>query len=209
MSQSGNEANEKPVLSAHKAVGRPEKERLLNQKARVIWITGLSGAGKTTIAKHLDVLLYNHGFIAQILDGDIIRSGINSNLTFSDRDRYENIRRIAEVSRLFLQCGIITINCFISPTEKMRTMARRIIGAENFIEVFASAPIEVCEKRDPKGLYRKARRGEIPDFTGIGSPFEIPAYADIVIESGTQTEKESVQQLFEFILPFITHSGLN
>ncbi|MCD4788809.1 MAG: adenylyl-sulfate kinase, partial [Bacteroidales bacterium] len=176
----------------HKIIQRKDKEKLLNQKSKVIWLTGLSGAGKTTVAKHLDDELYKRGFVTQILDGDNIRSGINNNLTFSEDDRYENIRRIAEVSKLFLNCGIIAINSFISPTEEIREMAMDIVGKENFIEVFINAPIEVCEKRDIKGLYAKARRGEIKDFTGIDSPFEIPEHADIEVRTDIQTVEESV-----------------
>lgn len=183
---------------------RSDKEKLLKQRSKVIWMTGLSGSGKTTIAKYLDEALYHKGYVAQILDGDNIRSGINSNLTFSEADRKENIRRIAEVSKLFMNCGIIIINSFISPTEEIRKMALNIIGQENFFEVFVSAPLEVCEKRDTKGLYAKARRGEIKNFTGIDSPFELPQNADATVRTDIQTIEESVNQLLERILPLIT-----
>jgi adenylylsulfate kinase len=152
----------------------------------------------------LDEALYSKGYIAQILDGDNIRSGINSNLTFSENDRKENIRRIAEVSKLFMNCGIIIINSFISPTEEIRKMALKIIGQENFIEVFVNAPIEVCEKRDTKGLYAKARKGEIKNFTGIDSPFELPRNADITVRTDIQTIEESVSQILKSVLPLIT-----
>lgn len=187
----------------HRILQREDKEKRLNQKSRVIWFTGLSGAGKTTLAKRLEEELFTRGFLVQILDGDNIRSGINSNLTFSDEDRMENIRRIAEVSKLFLNCGIIAINSFISPTREIRHMAMDIIGKEDFIEVYINAPLEVCEQRDVKGLYAKARRGEIKDFTGIGSPFEIPGGADIEIRTDLFSIEECVEQLMGFILPKI------
>ncbi|MCF8369876.1 MAG: adenylyl-sulfate kinase [Bacteroidales bacterium] len=182
---------------------RSDKEQLLKQRSKVVWMTGLSGAGKTTIAKYLDEALYKKGYLAQILDGDNIRSGINSNLAFSEDDRYENIRRIAEVSKLFINCGIIIINSFISPTEEIRKMALEIIGQENFIEVFIDAPIEVCEQRDTKGLYARARKGEIKNFTGINSPFEFPSGADITINTDKQGIEESVNELLDYILPKI------
>ena len=187
----------------HEILGRDEKEERLHQHARVIWLTGLSGAGKTTLAKHLEQQLFDRGFLTQILDGDNIRSGINNNLGFSDADRYENIRRIAEISKLFVNCGIITINCFISPTEEIRSMAQKIIGTENFTEVFVNAPIQICEKRDVKGLYSRARRGEIAEFTGITSPFEVPVHPDIEIRTDLLSIEESVQKLLDFILPSI------
>ena len=186
-----------------KIMQRHHKEKLLNQHSKVIWMTGLSGAGKTTIAKYLDEALYNQGFLAQILDGDNIRSGINDNLSFSKEDRYENIRRIAEVSKLFMNCGIIIINSFISPTDEIRKMALDLIGKENFIEVFVNAPIEVCEQRDTKGLYAKARSGEIKNFTGIDSPFEHPQNADVTIRTDLQTIEESVKHVLDHILPLI------
>jgi len=184
-------------------VNRKDKERFLKQHSIVIWMTGLSGAGKTTIAKNLEAELLAQGYIAQILDGDNIRSGINNNLSFSEEDRFENIRRIAEISKLFVQGGIICINSFISPTGKIRDMAKKIIGKDDYIEIYVNAPLEVCEDRDVKGLYSKARRGEIKDFTGIDSPFEEPLNPDVEVNTDIQTAKESVQQILDHILPLI------
>ena len=189
--------------SFHKVIQREDKERRLHQKAKVIWFAGLSGAGKTTLAKRLEEELFARKFMVQILDGDNIRSGINANLTFTDKDRLENIRRIAEVSKLFLNCGIIAINSFISPTQEVRHLARKIIGKENFIEVYINSPLEVCERRDVKGLYAKARKGEIKDFTGIGAPFEVPSGADLEIRTDLLTIEQSVEKLLEFLLPLI------
>ncbi len=187
----------------HEILGRAEKEILLNQHGKVIWLTGLSGAGKTTLAKHVEKELFVKGFLTQVLDGDNIRTGINNNLGFTDSDRFENIRRIAEISKLFVNCGVITINCFISPTEEIRDMARRIIGADDFIEVYVNAPLRVCEERDVKGLYTRARRGEIKEFTGITSPFETPENIDIEIRTDLLSVEESVKQILELILPRI------
>jgi adenylylsulfate kinase len=192
----------------HKIIKREDKEKRLRQKAKVIWFAGLSGAGKTTLAKRLEEELFNRNFMVQILDGDNIRSGINNNLSFSEEDRKENIRRIAEVSKLFLNCGIIAINSFISPTREVRHLAREIIGKEDFIEVYINAPLSVCENRDVKGLYAKARKGEIKDFTGIGSPFEEPEEADLEIHTDLLTIEESVEKLMEFLLPRITLESL-
>jgi adenylylsulfate kinase len=185
---------------------RKTKEKLLNQNAKVIWMTGLSGAGKTTLAKELEHQLIDLGYLSYILDGDNIRAGINSNLSFSDTDRIENIRRIAEVSKLFIDCGVIAINCFISPTYSIREMAKEIIGAENFIEVYINAPFGVCEKRDVKGLYSRARKGEIKDFTGIDAPFDPPKKPDIEIRTDIQTIEESVRQILDFVLPKIKYT---
>ncbi|MGB1204150.1 MAG: adenylyl-sulfate kinase [Chitinophagales bacterium] len=181
-----------------------DKEQLLQQKSIVLWMTGLSGSGKSTIAKGLEKKLHNAGFLTQVLDGDNIRSGINNNLGFSAEDRLENIRRISEVSKLFLNCGIVTICSFVSPTIKIRQQAKDIIGIANFAEVFIDTPLEVCEQRDVKGLYKKARAGEIKQFTGIDAPFEAPLKADLEVKTATQTIEESVQTVFDFILPKIS-----
>jgi len=166
-------------------------------------MTGLSGSGKTTIALALEKELFERGFLVQILDGDLVRSGINNNLRFSVDDRTENIRRIAEISKLFVGCGIITINCFISPTNVIRAMARNIIGADDFIEVYMNSPLEVCEARDAKGLYAKARRGEIREFTGIDSPFDVPVHPDLELKTSELTIPETFKKALEFILPKI------
>ena len=182
---------------------RKDKEELLNQKSKVIWMTGLSGSGKTTVAKGVERYLHNNGILNQLLDGDNIRIGISNNLTFSSEDRAENIRRIAEVSKLFLNCGIVTLNCFVSPTIKIRNIAKEIIGGENFIEVYINASVETCEERDVKGLYKKARKGEIKDFTGISSPFEAPENPEIEINTSELSIDESVQKVLDYILPII------
>ena len=161
------EAKENIFTVFDELISREEKEAVLGQKAISIWMTGLSGSGKTTIAKALERMLHKDGHLSQLLDGDNIRVGISNNLSFSPEDRQENIRRIAEVTKLFVNCGVITINCFVSPTRDIRQMAKDIIGEENFIEVFVNTPLEVCESRDVKGLYAKARSGQIKDFTGI------------------------------------------
>jgi len=191
-------------FSDEKPVGRSVKEQLLKQKAKVLWMTGLSGSGKTTIGLALEKILHKRGFLVMLLDGDLVRTGINNNLRFSVEDRKENIRRIAEVSKLFVNCGIVTINCFISPTVEIRTMAKEIIGDDDFLEVFVSAPLEICETRDVKGLYAKARSGELLEFTGISSPFDIPQDADLVLKTDQMSVEETVQRALDFILPKIT-----
>ena len=191
-------------FSDQKPIGRSEKEHKLKQKAKVLWMTGLSGSGKTTLGLALEKELFNHGFLVMLLDGDLVRTGINNNLKFSVEDRKENIRRIAELSKLFVNCGIITINCFISPTDEIRTMAKDIIGPEDFLEVFIDAPLEICETRDVKGLYAKARKGEILEFTGISSPFDIPPDPDLILNTDQFSIEESVQSALDFILPKIT-----
>jgi len=178
---------------------REDRENLLKQKGTMIWFTGLSGSGKSTLAIALERELYKQGILCRILDGDNIRSGINNNLGFSETDRTENIRRIAEVSKLFVDCGIVTIAAFISPTNAIRKMAAKIIGTDDFIEIFVSTPIEECEKRDVKGLYAKARRGEIKDFTGISSPFEAPESPFLSIDTSSIPLEESIQTIMEAI----------
>lgn len=184
-------------------IPRSEKEKFLNQQSRVIWMTGLSGSGKTTLAKYLEQKLQGMHYFTKLLDGDNIRAGINKNLGFSESDRTENIRRIAEVSKLFLDGGIICINCFVSPTIAIRSQAREIIGDKDFIEVYVNTPLEECERRDVKGLYKKARAGEIADFTGISSPFEEPVSPDIEIKTTGRGVEECGEELTAALLPFI------
>jgi adenylylsulfate kinase len=182
---------------------RNAKEIYLKQRGKVIWFTGLSGSGKTTLASLLEKRLFEFNYFCQILDGDNVRSGINKNLVFTDADRIENIRRIAEVSKLFMNCGIILICAFISPTNEMRNMAREIIGDDDFLEVFINTPLEVCEQRDPKGLYKKARAGEIKNFTGISAPFEVPENPFLEVINTNPDMDESVRQMLLKILPEI------
>tara|TARA_B110000881_G_C18392962_1_gene422015 strand:- start:46 stop:654 length:609 start_codon:yes stop_codon:yes gene_type:complete len=182
---------------------REDKEAFLNQRSMVIWMTGLSGSGKTTVAKGVERYLHSQGVLNQLLDGDNIRVGISNNLNFSSEDRGENIRRIAEVSKLFMNCGIVTLNCFVSPTKKVRQVAKDIIGEKNFVEVYINASISTCEKRDVKGLYKKARKGEIKDFTGISAPFEAPENPELEINTSELSIEESVQKVLDYILPKI------
>ena len=183
-------------------ISKREKENRLKQNAKCIWLTGLSGSGKTTLALKLEKTLFEQGFLVQILDGDNIRTGISNNLDFSKNDRLENIRRIAEVSKLFVNCGIITINCFVSPSNKIRSQAKKIIGDENFIGIYINADLSTCEKRDTKGLYKKARKGEIKNFTGISSIFEKPDKTFIEINTNNNIEK-SFNDLIKTVLPKI------
>lgn len=178
---------------------RADKEQLLGQRGMMIWFTGLSGSGKSTIAIALERELQRRRLLCRILDGDNIRSGINSNLGFSPEDRVENIRRIAEVGKLFVDTGIITLAAFISPTNELRRMAARIIGEQDFYEVYVSTPLEECERRDVKGLYAKARRGEIRDFTGISAPFEVPENPALSLDTSQLTVEESVDRILKLI----------
>ena len=182
---------------------RKEKEIVLKQQAKVIWFTGLSGSGKTTLASLLEKRLFELNYFCQILDGDNVRSGINRNLLFTEQDRIENIRRIAEVSKLFMNCGIILLCAFISPTNEIRQMAKDIVGEDDFLEIFVDAPLEVCEQRDPKGLYKKARAGEIKNFTGISSPFEAPQSPFLRVENTNPNLDETVKLMLQKILPEI------
>lgn len=191
-----------PVFN--KILKRTDKESLLNQRGKVVWLSGLSGSGKTTIAKGIEEVLHREGFVCQVLDGDNIRSGINNNLGFSPEDRLENIRRISEVSKLFINCGIVTINSFISPTEKIRQIAKDIIGADDFVSVYINAPVSVCEQRDVKGLYKKARAGEIKDFTGVDTVFEPPVDPDVEVKTDELSVGDSVDVILAHILPLIT-----
>ena len=187
-------------------VQRSEKEKLLNQKSKVIWMTGLSGSGKTTIAKEVEKKLFSQAILTQILDGDNIRAGINNNLDFSLKGREENIRRIAEVSKLFINCGIVTINCFVSPTIAIRESVKKIIGKKDIIEVYINASLETCEKRDTKGLYKKARKGEIKNFTGINAPFEPPINPELEINTSKLSVAECTQKVLDYVLPKIKNN---
>ena len=179
---------------------RLDKETLLGQRGVMVWFTGLSGSGKSTVAIAVERELHRRGLLCRILDGDNIRTGINNNLGFSEADRVENIRRIAEVGKLFVDTGIITLAAFISPTNSLREMAERIIGEADFKEVYVSTPLAVCEQRDVKGLYAKARRGEIKDFTGVSAPFEVPVHPALAIDTSVLSLEESVEKVLELIL---------
>lgn len=186
-------------------VTREEKEKMLNQRAMVFWFTGLSGSGKSTLAKGLERKLFHKGYLTQLLDGDNVRVGLNKDLDFSAESREENIRRVAEVARLFVDCGVITICCFISPTERIREMARQIIGPENFYEIYAKCSIEICEKRDPKGLYKKVREGKIQNFTGIHTEYEEPLNPNFIIRTDNKTVRRSIRQCYREILSLIKY----
>lgn len=186
-------------------VSRAEKEKKLNQRSKVIWFTGLSGSGKTTLASALERELFELGYLTQVLDGDNIRTGINNNLGFSPEDRFENIRRIAEISKLLIHSGVICLCAFVSPTENVRNIVRSIVGEDDFLEIYVSTPLEVCETRDVKGLYKKARAGEIKEFTGISAPFEIPQNIVLSIDTSDKTIDECVAILIEKLTPEIIY----
>ena len=179
---------------------RRDKETLLGQRGVMVWFTGLSGSGKSTVAIAVERELHRRGLLCRILDGDNIRTGINNNLGFSEADRVENIRRIAEVGKLFVDTGIITLAAFISPTNSLREMAERIIGEADFKEVYVSTPLAVCEQRDVKGLYAKARRCDMKDFTGVSAPFEVPVRPALAIDTSVLSLEESVEKVLELIL---------
>jgi len=181
-------------------VSREEREKLLSQKGVLIWFTGLSGSGKSTVAYTLEHALVQQGRLAYVLDGDNIRHGLNKNLGFSAEDREENIRRIGEVAKLFADAGVITLTAFISPYRKDRDKNRELLGEGNFIEVYCKAPLDVCESRDPKGLYKKARAGEIKGFTGIDDPYEEPLNPEVVIETDKLSPQEAAARLLELLI---------
>ncbi len=182
---------------------RSDKEKLLGQKGITIWFTGLSGSGKSTVAIALESILSSKGYLCRILDGDNIRAGLNSNLGFSEADRNENIRRIAEVCKLFTDTGIITIAAFVSPTNDLRRMARDIVGGEDFVEVYMSTPLEECERRDVKGLYARARKGEVKNFTGISAPFDIPENPTLSIDTTGSDPESCAMRIYEKIVSMI------
>lgn len=190
-----------PIFS--KMQSREDKEGRLGQHGLTLWFTGLSGSGKSTVAIALEKALSEKGVFCRIIDGDNVRCGLNAGLGFSPQDRKENIRRVAEVCRLFTQTGIVTIATFISPARELRNMARNIIGADDFMEIYVSTPLEECERRDVKGLYARARRGEIKEFTGVSAPFEAPLSPDVDIDTSRLGVEECVERILEAVLPRI------
>lgn len=180
-----------------------KSRNVLKQRGVVVWLSGLPCSGKTTIGSGLETVLQDAGFVVRMLDGDVTRKGICSDLGFSETDRAENIRRIAEISKLFAETGIITICAFITPTEELRHLAQSIIGETNMVNVFVDAPLEVCEQRDVKGMYKKARKGEINDFTGVSAPFEVPLVPDVTLHTNDFRPAESIRELFDYLLPII------
>jgi len=186
------------------SVGPADRERLLGQRGCVVWMTGLSGSGKSTIGYALEQRLMRSGHLAHVLDGDDVRHGLNADLGFSAEDRTENIRRIGQIAGLFARTGIITITAFISPYRSGRDAARKAVGEGRFIEVFLDVPVAECEKRDPKGLYVKARKGLISDFTGIDAPYEAPASPEVSL----RTDQASVDECVDTIEEYLTGSGL-
>ena len=180
-------------------ISREFRENRLGQRSKVIWLTGLSGSGKSTIGLALEKRLFQENFVAQLLDGDNIRSGINKNLGFSEEDRRENIRRIAEIAKLYLSSGIITINSFISPTAETRNIAKEIVGDADFLEIYINAPMATCESRDVKGLYKKARAGEIQGFTGVNQVYEEPENPALELRTDLLGVDEAVDKLFTFL----------
>ena len=192
-----NDNNIYPIFD--RMLARADKERLLGQRGVMLWFTGLSGSGKSTVAVALERELHRRGRLCRLLDGDNIRTGINAGLGFSADDRRENIRRIAEVGKLFVDTGIITLAAFVSPTEELRTLARDIIGAADFKEIFVATPLEECERRDVKGLYARARRGEVKNFTGISAPFEAPQNPALVLDTTETPVEESVGKVLALL----------
>ena len=189
---------------ADRLLKRSDRESITRQRSKVIWMCGLSGSGKSTLATALEKRLHAEGRLVYVLDGDNIRTGLNRGLGFSDEDRRENIRRIAEVSKLFVDAGVVAINSFITPNASLRAMARDNIGKENLIEVYVKASFETCMKRDVKGLYAKAEQGLVPQFTGKDSEFEEPEDSDLVIDTEAQTIEESLDVLFDFVFPEVS-----
>jgi adenylylsulfate kinase len=180
-------------------VTRAARARNLGQRGVTVWLTGLSGSGKSTVAIGVEKLLVESGHAAYVLDGDNIRHGLNKNLGFSPADRSENIRRVGEVAKLFTDAGVIVLTSFISPYRVDRDMVRALLGPGDFIEVYVSASLETCESRDVKGLYQKARAGQIPEFTGISAPYEAPEQPELVLDTGRQTVEESVGELLRYL----------
>ena len=192
--------NENLIRHTH-PISKSDRLKNNGHQAKVIWLVGLSGSGKSTLAGNIETVLHQKGYKTYLLDGDNVRLGLNNDLGFSSKDRTENIRRISEVARLFNEAGIIVLSAFISPLESDRNQARELIGVENFIEIFVHCPLHICEKRDVKGLYAKARKGLIPNFTGIDAPFENPKQPDLTISTEAEAPAASLKKLLDFIEP--------
>ncbi|MBH0168016.1 adenylyl-sulfate kinase [Fictibacillus sp. 18YEL24] len=192
-------SNQHNIIWHDSSITKEARRKQNNHSSFVLWFTGLSGSGKSTVANALAQVLFDQEIRNYVLDGDNIRNGLNRDLSFSDKDRSENIRRISEVSKLFVDNGTVVLTAFISPFIQDRDMAKKIISEEEFIEIFVSCPIDECEKRDPKGLYSKARKGEIPDFTGIDSPYEEPVSPALTIHTNKQNVSESVESILNYL----------
>ena len=197
-SDSSTITNEHTTWQSH-TVSRADRESLNEHKSAILWFTGLSGSGKSTLSNTVEAYLHKQGANTFVLDGDNIRQGLCNDLGFSDEDRKENIRRIGEVSKLMMNAGVICMTAFISPFRKDRRIVRDIVNEGDFIEILCNANLEVCEKRDPKGLYKKARAGEIKEFTGISSAYEMPEHPELVVDTGTQSVEESVAQIIDYL----------
>lgn len=189
----------KNITWHHTAVTKKQRQLLNGHKSCVLWFTGLSGSGKSTLANAVDQALYQNRFKSFVLDGDNIRHGLNSDLGFRTEDRKENIRRIGEAAKLFVDSGLIVSTAFISPFRADRQLTRNLFEPEEYIEIFLNCPIQVCEDRDPKGLYKKARKGSISDFTGITSPYEMPVNPEIIIETNEMTIEQSVYKILSYL----------
>lgn len=188
------------IVPQNYRISKNDRRELNGHGSVIVWFTGLSGSGKSTLANAVEQELFRQGIRTYVLDGDNIRHGLNNNVDFSAEGRTENIRRIGEVAKLFIEAGVVVLTAFISPFKSDRDRVRSLVGSEEFIEVFVDCPLEICEQRDVKGLYKKARAGEIADFTGISSPFEVPENPELTIATGTIHLRQSVEQVTNFIL---------
>ncbi len=197
----------KNIKKQHFKIDSTERVKLMNQKPCVVWFTGLSGSGKSTMANLLEAELHESGYKTYLLDGDNVRHGLCNDLAFTDEDRIENIRRIGEVSKLFMDAGMVVLCSFVSPFAADRQSVKNLVGAENFVEVYVDCPLEECERRDVKGLYKEARAGRIKNFTGIDSPFEIPESPSIVLKTAEEDPKDLLNQLLSLVEPKINFSS--